>query len=125
MKPTLLIVDDDEGIQTQMKWALTDDYEVILAQDRESARQVMVETQPDVVLLDLGLPPHPNDTEEGFKALGELLADSPLAKIIVITGAGRAFRLGAASFQRLRTLVFQRRWNQKYCSGCSRIASSR
>ena len=79
MKPKLLIVDDDEGIQTQMKWALTDDYEVILAQDRESARQVMVETQPDVVLLDLGLPPRPNDTEEGFKALGELLADSPLA----------------------------------------------
>ena len=88
MKPTLLIVDDDEGIQTQMKWALTDDYEVVLAQDRESARTVMGEARPDVVLLDLGLPPRPNDTEEGFKALGELLADKPSVKIIVITGQG-------------------------------------
>ena len=49
MKPTLLIVDDDEGIQTQMKWALTDDYEVVLAQDRESARKGMRKANPDVV----------------------------------------------------------------------------
>ncbi|MBL7077194.1 MAG: PEP-CTERM-box response regulator transcription factor [Kiritimatiellae bacterium] len=88
MKPTLLIVDDDEGIQTQMKWALADDYEVVLAQDRESARKAMGEAHPDVALLDLGLPPRPNDTEEGFKALGELLAERPAAKIIVITGQG-------------------------------------
>lgn len=88
MKPTLLIVDDDEGIQTQMKWALSDSYAVVLAQDRESARRVMGESHPDVALLDLGLPPRPNSTEEGFRALGELLADRPSAKIIVITGQG-------------------------------------
>jgi two-component system NtrC family response regulator len=88
LKPTLLIVDDDEGIQTQMKWALADDYEVVLAQDRASACALMSREHPDVALLDLGLPPRPNDTEEGFKALGEILADQPAAKIIVITGQG-------------------------------------
>jgi len=43
---------------------------------------------PDVVLLDLGLPPRPNDTEEGFKTLCDLLSARPTAKIVVITGQG-------------------------------------
>jgi len=86
LKPTLLIVDDDEGIQTQMKWALTDDYEVVTAEDRRGAAQEISKSGACVVLLDLGLPPSPNDTEEGFLALGDLLGARPGAKIIVITG---------------------------------------
>lgn len=88
MNPKLLIVDDQEDIRTQMKWALAGDYEVLLAEDRPTAMMVLEEAHPPVVLLDLGLPPHPGDTVEGFRALSEILARDPLAKVIVITGQG-------------------------------------
>ncbi len=88
MKPKLLIVDDQEDIRTQMKWALAEDYEVLLAGDRPAAMAIMAESRPSLVLLDLGLPPRPGDTVEGFLALGEMLAREPLAKVIVITGQG-------------------------------------
>src|SRR6185503_8047559 len=58
MKPSLLIVDDDQDIRTQLKWALNDDYAVFLAGDRTSALEVVRNVRPSVVLLDLGLPPH-------------------------------------------------------------------
>jgi two-component system NtrC family response regulator len=86
MKPKLLIIDDDQGIRTQMKWALDGDYEVISAEDRPSAIGSFKASHPVVTLLDLGLPPHPNDSEEGLAALAELFAIDPSAKIIVISG---------------------------------------
>jgi two-component system, NtrC family, response regulator len=86
MNPKLLIVDDDEEIGTQMKWALAQDYEVVLAGDRASAVQAFQTHRPPVVLLDMGLPPHPADPEEGLATLSELTALDRLAKIIVITG---------------------------------------
>ena len=88
MNPKLLIVDDDEEIRAQMKWALIQDYNVILAQDRPSAIAAFCDQRPPVVLLDLGLPPHPASPEEGFAALSEMLALDSLAKIILITGQG-------------------------------------
>jgi two-component system NtrC family response regulator len=87
-KPTLLIVDDDEEICTQMKWALAGDYDVILAGDRPAALEAFAAARPLVVLLDLGLPPRPADPEEGLAALAELSALEGLTKIIVITGQG-------------------------------------
>jgi len=88
VKQKLLIVDDQEDIRTQMKWALVEDYEVLLAEDRPAALAQLAEGQPSVVLLDLGLPPYPGDTVEGFLALGDMLARAPLVKVIVITGQG-------------------------------------
>jgi len=88
MKPRLLIVDDDEEIRSQMKWALSQDYEVTLAEDRASALASFRDQKPPVVLLDLGLPPRPSDTDEGFAALSEMLGQDSLAKIIIITGQG-------------------------------------
>jgi two-component system NtrC family response regulator len=84
----LLIIDDDEEIRTQMKWALTQDYEIFLAEDRPSALTAFSEHKPPVVLLDLGLPPHPASTEEGLAALAEMLAQDSLAKIIIVSGQG-------------------------------------
>jgi two-component system NtrC family response regulator len=86
MKPKLLIVDDDEEIRTQMKWALTKDYDVLLAEDRTSALRQFQSARPPVVLLDLGLPPSPGTPEEGLKTLSELLAVDQLAKIVIVTG---------------------------------------
>jgi len=86
MKPELLIVDDDEGIRTQMKWALAQDYEILLAEDRASAVDCFKFDRPSVVLMDLGLPPQPNNPEEGLAAMSELVALDRLVKVVVITG---------------------------------------
>ncbi len=100
----VLVVDDDETIRTQMKWALLDDYDVCLAEDRKTALEQMRLERPSLVALDLGLPPAPRSADEGLKALGELLAVDPLAKVIVITGnqeranAVRAIEEGAFDF---------------------------
>jgi len=85
-KPKILIVDDDEEIRTQMKWALVQDYEVYLAEDRKTVLEILKRERPAVVTLDLGLPPHPRAVEEGFLILGEILEQDALVKVIIITG---------------------------------------
>jgi two-component system NtrC family response regulator len=87
-RPKLLIVEDDEDLRTQMKWALAQDYEVFQAEDRSSALEVLSKENPLVVTLDLGLPPLPDGVEEGFRALGEMLEQDGLVKVIIITGQG-------------------------------------
>ena len=86
MKPRVLIVDDDEAIRTQTKWALNQDYDVCLAEDRRGALDVFAATPPAVTLLDLGLPPRPNGSDEGLAILSDILAMDNTAKIIVISG---------------------------------------
>jgi len=88
MNPKLLIVDDDEEIRTQMKWALAGDYDVAMAEDRPSALETFRQSSPLAVLLDLGLPPNPGGPEEGLAILSELLALDRLTKVVVITGQG-------------------------------------
>ena len=88
MKPRLLIVDDDEEIRTQMKWGLTQDYEIFLAEDRPTALEMLSEHRPQVVLLDLGLPPRPAEPVEGLAALSEILGRDGLVKVIIISGQG-------------------------------------
>ena len=85
-KVKLLIVEDDIDVSSQMKWGLINDYEVFLAEDRPSALAIFKKEHPPVVTLDLGLPPRPEDVEEGFLALAELLEDDPLSKVIIISG---------------------------------------
>jgi two-component system NtrC family response regulator len=86
MKPRLLIVEDDENLRSQMKWALTQDYEVFLAEDRLSALEVVKKERPSVVILDLGLPPRQDEVEEGFLALTDILEEEVLIKVIIVTG---------------------------------------
>jgi len=88
MKATLLIVDDDEEIRTQMKWALTNDFEIIFADSRAGALENVRQKKPAVTLLDLGLPPKPNDPDEGLATLEEILSFDRSAKVIIISGQG-------------------------------------
>lgn len=103
-KQKLLIVDDDEDLRTQMKWALTADYNVYLAEDRQSAIAIINKEQPAVVTLDLGLPPNPAGVEEGFAILDHILDNYSHTKVIIITGRGekehalRAVEKGAYDF---------------------------
>ncbi len=89
MKPRVLIVDDDEEIRTQMKWALSEDYEVSSAEDRTRALEAFTSNRPTVTLLDLGLPPNPNTPDEGLAALSAMQQIDGNAKIIIISGQGQ------------------------------------
>src|SRR3990170_4749916 len=87
-KKKLLIIEDDEDLRIQMKWALAQDYEVLLADDRQSAVAVLRREHPAVITLDLGLPPLPVGVEEGFAVLDDILNEHGQAKVIIITGRG-------------------------------------
>ena len=99
----LLVVEDDTGLQSQLRWCF-DDYDVVITGDRESAIAQLRRHQPWVVLLDLGLPPDPGGVTEGLATLSEILVISPQTKVIVVTGdndrsnAVKAIGLGAYDF---------------------------
>jgi two-component system, NtrC family, response regulator len=99
----LLIVEDDEGLQRQLKWAY-EGYEVVCAGGRASAIEALRAYEPAVVTLDLGLPPDPDGTDEGFATLAEILRLKPDTKVIVATGHGaresatKAVAMGAYDF---------------------------
>lgn len=102
-KLILLAVEDDAGIQKQLKWCF-EDYEVVIAGDRESAIKELRRYEPKVVTLDLGLPPDPSNASEGLQTLTEILALAPKTKVVVVTGnddlenAVKAVSLGAYDF---------------------------
>jgi two-component system NtrC family response regulator len=83
----LLIVEDDLGLQRQLRWAY-DGYQVLVAKDRAEAIDLLRAEEPAVVTLDLGLPPDPDGVSEGFAALAEILSLKPDTKVIVASGHG-------------------------------------
>jgi two-component system NtrC family response regulator len=85
--PKLLIVEDDAGLQAQLKWAY-EDFEVFVAGDRASALAMLRSEEPDVVTLDLGLPPDPDGVSEGFAVLDAIMALKPDTKVVVASGHG-------------------------------------
>jgi len=103
LKPKLLIVEDDSGLQSQLRWSF-DDFDVAVAEDRETTLAQLRRFEPSVITLDLGLPPDPGGVLEGFRALEEILALAPGTKVIVVTGhndrtnAMRAIEMGAYDF---------------------------
>src|SRR5690242_12881689 len=82
----LLIVDDNEGLRQQLKWGFAQEYEILLAGDAREGIALFKRFEPKVVILDLGMPPHEDTSEEGFRCLGEILEMAPAAKVIVMTG---------------------------------------
>ena len=103
--PVLLVVEDDEGLQRQLKWAY-EGYSVVCAGTRDSAIEALRAHEPAVVTLDLGLPPDPDGTTEGFATLEAILKLKPDTKVIVATGHGahesalQAIAMGAYDFYR-------------------------
>src|SRR5579883_3312234 len=86
-KRCLLIVEDDVGLQKQLRWSF-ENHDVVVAGDRASALEQLERHAPAVVLQDLGLPPDAAGTSEGFATIAELLERAPYTKIIVVTGNG-------------------------------------
>ncbi len=99
----LLVIEDDPGLQTQLRWCF-ENFDVFIAGERETALNAMLQHQPPVITLDLGLPPDAEGTSEGFALLGDILLKAPHAKIIVVTGnndrehATRSVAMGAYDF---------------------------
>ena len=104
MSRRLLIVEDDPGLQSQMRWCFSEDLEISVAADRDTALTLLRRFEPEVVTLDLGLPPDPGGSSEGFALLEEILRLAPMTKVIVVTGreekenAVKAIGMGAADF---------------------------
>ena len=100
----ILVVEDDPDIQTQMKWGLSKEYNVLHASDRPSAIRLCNQKNPLVITLDLGLPPDENDASEGLSCLRDILKKAPETKVIIITGnndrenARKAVRMGAYDY---------------------------
>jgi two-component system NtrC family response regulator len=99
----LLVVEDDPGLQTQLRWCF-EGYDVVIAGDRKNAMAEVQAHHPPVVTLDLGLPPDANGTSEGFALLEDILLAAPHTKVIVVTGnnereyATRSVAMGAYDF---------------------------
>ena len=102
-RPKLLVVEDDEGLARQLRWSY-EDYDVLVAPDRATAIDLLRLHEPAVATLDLGLPPDPDGTTEGFAALAELLRLKRDMKVVVASGHGaresalRAVEMGAYDF---------------------------
>ncbi len=100
-KQHLLIVEDDAGLQSQLRWAF-DNYEVVISGEREDAIAQLRRVRPGVVLLDLGLPPDPGGVSEGLATLSQILSLSPETKVIVVTGdndrANAVTAIGAGAY---------------------------
>jgi len=86
-----------------MRWCF-EDIDVYVADDRESALSHLRRVEPQVVTLDLGLPPNPGGASVGFALLQDILTLAPLTKVIVVTGreerenAVKAIGMGATDF---------------------------
>jgi len=102
-KPILLIVEDDQGLQSQLRWHF-DQYETIFAENRSDAVAALRLHEASVIIQDLGLPPDEDGVDEGFKCIQDILRIAPSSKIIVMTGktdhenAIRAVGMGAYDF---------------------------
>lgn len=100
---TILVVEDDLGLQKQLRWSFQG-YEVVIAGNREAAITALRRYEPAVVTLDLGLPPDANGSSEGLATLKEILELAPRTKVVVVTGnddranAVKAIGLGAYDF---------------------------
>ncbi len=105
-KPCLLIVDDDPLIAETLALALAADFDVALSNGRAHCLELLRQRPllPDLALIDLGLPPFPHRPDEGFALIGEIAAQFPSIKIVVLTGqsdadnARHARTLGAIDF---------------------------
>lgn len=81
----ILIVEDDPGLQKQMKWSF-EDFEIFIAGDRDEALKIILKEHPSVATVDLGLPPDPEGSTEGLATVEQILSVAPNTKVIVVSG---------------------------------------
>ena len=82
----LLVVDDDPGMRSQLKWGLST-FNVITANNRQHALDMLNQYKPAVVTLDLGLPPDVDGSNEGFEILRLILDAAPATHVLIVSGS--------------------------------------
>ena len=87
MKPRILIVDDDEAITKQLFWTLNEDYDVVTANDMQTALRRVTIYEPAVAILDLHLPPEVDSPEVGLRILEYIKSHFPESKVLVMSSA--------------------------------------
>ena len=105
-KAVLLLVDDDSLVVESLGAILKKKYHLMTAESRLDAQNLLVKTdyQPQIALIDLGLPPVPHGSTEGFALIEDLLTFDPDMKILVLSGNSEAVNirhaltLGAVDF---------------------------
>ena len=85
-RPKILIVDDEKGFCLQMRWALAQEYDVLIAQTTAEAKRILKRENPPVILLDVSLTPGTKESYEGIELLTELMQEDPYRKVIMLTG---------------------------------------
>lgn len=132
MKKKILVIEDERSVAKQLRWGLSEEYDVTIVSDVEQARPLLASGVFPVATLDLGLPPHPDTPREGFALLSEMPSLAPYAKVIVITGnaeeenAIKAVSLGAADFcakpidLKLLKIILSRTFNIHMLEQCNR-----
>ena len=86
-KPKVLFVDDDTAITQQLYWALGDEFEVLTANDLSTALRRATIYEPDILILDLHLPPTPDALDTGLRILDFVKVRRPAPKIFVVSAA--------------------------------------
>lgn len=87
MKPRILIVDDDEAITKQLFWTLNEDYDVVTANDMQTALRRVTIYEPAVSILDLHLHPEVDSPEVGLRILEYIKSHFPDSKVLIMTSA--------------------------------------
>jgi signal transduction histidine kinase/DNA-binding NarL/FixJ family response regulator len=100
MKPTVLIVDDDESITYMLELALkSDGFRVRLAADGMEGWEVFKADKPDIVLTDIKMP-----HMDGIELLGKIKEVDPELDVLLLTAHGelptaiKALELGARRY---------------------------
>ena len=102
-RPKLLIVEHDPAIRARLEATFDERYALASADTRRKALALVRETQPDVVTLDLSLPPNLGSSNEGLRALEDILRAAPTTRVIVMASSDpietqRAMQCGAAAY---------------------------
>jgi DNA-binding NtrC family response regulator len=85
MKPRILIVDDDAVITQQLYWTLCEEYDVVTANDMQTAIRRATFYKPDVSILDLQMPPERDTPASGMRLLEFIKGHLTQSKVLIMS----------------------------------------
>jgi len=85
MKRRILIVDDDSTITQQLYWTLCDEYDVVTANDMQTAIRRATFYKPDISILDLQMPPERDTPATGMRLLEFIKGHLSQSKVLIMS----------------------------------------
>ena len=90
MKPRILIVDDDSAITQQLYWTFCDEYDVVTANDMQSAIRRTTFYKPDISILDLQMPPDKDSPSSGLRLLEFIKGHLSQSRVLIMSSNSTA-----------------------------------